>query len=236
MEKDQLIDLREKFFRVSNNIFSLDLDSYDIALYTAICRYINNETKMAYPSIQKLADMCKMSKPKAVSVIKNLIEKGLIYKVTGNYTTSNKYYLLSLPSKPDKVVNDVNQGSKPRLPGVVNDVNPIKTNIKKLNIKTNKGVKKNNNNYKIDLPINFNTESFLNTWEEWEIYRKEKKCKLTKTTVKKQIKFLSAYPVETAIEIINTSIRNGWQGLFEIKNNSKNNDKIDRILNKYKGQ
>lgn len=53
-------------------------------------------------------------------------------------------------------------------------------------------------------------------WSEWEEYRKEKKQKLTPMTIKQQIKFLEQHRGDH-VEIIQTSIRNGWRGLFEIK-------------------
>jgi hypothetical protein len=64
---------------------------------------------------------------------------------------------------------------------------------------------------------------FSEAWQCWEQYRKEKKQKLTPASVKMQIKFLSQFGEEVAIQIINQSIQNGWTGLFELKN--KNNGK-----------
>lgn len=64
----------------------------------------------------------------------------------------------------------------------------------------------------------FDSIEFANAWIEWEKYRAEKKQKLTPSSVKKQIAFLGGRPEKEAIEIINTSITNGWTGLFELKN------------------
>lgn len=56
---------------------------------------------------------------------------------------------------------------------------------------------------------------FVEIWEEWIVFRKEKKKPLTDRQAVKQLKWLSEqkYPVE----IIEQSIRNGWQGLFELR-------------------
>lgn len=54
------------------------------------------------------------------------------------------------------------------------------------------------------------------TWADWEKYRKEKKQKLTPTSIKRQLAFLEARKTDH-IAIINTSITNGWTGLFELK-------------------
>jgi hypothetical protein len=44
-----------------------------------------------------------------------------------------------------------------------------------------------------------------------------------------QLKLLSKYDLYTAIEMIETSIRNQWQGIFELKSqsNGRQNNRID---------
>lgn len=71
----------------------------------------------------------------------------------------------------------------------------------------------------------FQSVDFANAWLEWEQYRKEKKQRLTESTAQKQIKFLERWPEEIAILIIEQSIKNGWTGLFEYKNNNNGRDK-----------
>ena len=56
-------------------------------------------------------------------------------------------------------------------------------------------------------------ESFNN----WIDHRKDLKKKLTATSAKLQVKLLCKYPRDIQAEIINTSIQNGYQGLFEPK-------------------
>lgn len=57
-------------------------------------------------------------------------------------------------------------------------------------------------------------------WEEWEIFRKEKKKALTPSTVKKQINFLTIHK-DNACDIIDQSILRGWTGLFELSENGQ---------------
>ncbi len=59
-------------------------------------------------------------------------------------------------------------------------------------------------------------------WDEWVQYRKEIKKTLKPITTKKQILFLSKHK-EDHEEILETSMMNGWQGLFEIKNRKPSN-------------
>ena len=54
------------------------------------------------------------------------------------------------------------------------------------------------------------------TWNDWVVFRKEKKKKLTPMSIKRQIKFLEQYKSQHTA-IIEQSIRNGWTGLFPIK-------------------
>lgn len=71
--------------------------------------------------------------------------------------------------------------------------------------------------YGLSVPPKFCTIEFSETWSEWEKHRKEIRHTLTKTTVSKQLTFLAKYDLETAFQIIDASILNGWQGLFEPK-------------------
>ncbi len=216
----EIIDLREKFFKISNEIFKADLDIYAIGVYTALCRFANNETTESFPSLTTLCEMLKISRPKLIKTIKELESKSIILKKQGNSNYSNRYYLMTIPSKSHKVVNEINQGSKPHLPPskphlprVVNDVYPIKTNIKILNKKTN--IKK-----AIDIPDSLNTPLFFKTWDIWIQYKKERREKMPDTTINFQIRKLSKTPND-AVEMINQSIENGWKGLFEIKGTNK---------------
>lgn len=63
----------------------------------------------------------------------------------------------------------------------------------------------------------FASEKFLNAWLEWEQHRKEKRISLTPVSTKKQLKFLGGRSEFEAIGIIEQSIKNGWTGLFELK-------------------
>lgn len=70
---------------------------------------------------------------------------------------------------------------------------------------------------KIQIPF---VGEVLVAWNEWIEYRKERKLKTTNASIKKQIKFLAGRPDDEIKTIIDSSIRNNWQGLFEIKNNN----------------
>jgi hypothetical protein len=65
----------------------------------------------------------------------------------------------------------------------------------------------------IDLP--FESEDFAEAWNDWVVYRKEKKKKLTPSTIKMQLKKLGSVGEIRAIRMIAYSIEKGWEGLFE---------------------
>jgi len=76
----------------------------------------------------------------------------------------------------------------------------------------------------------------LETWKEWIDYKRGTKKKITKLTAEKQLKFLlkQADPVEC----INQTIRNGWIGLFEVKDATNKQigaspDELARIATDY---
>lgn len=60
-------------------------------------------------------------------------------------------------------------------------------------------------------------EPYREKWIQWEQHRKQIRKTLTPTSAAQQIKLLLQYDPKTAGEIIDTSIRNGYQGLFPPK-------------------
>ena len=58
------------------------------------------------------------------------------------------------------------------------------------------------------------TDAFKAAWSEWCDYRRARRLAMTPITVAKQVKLLEAMGHDRAIEAIEASIRNGWQGLF----------------------
>ncbi len=75
---------------------------------------------------------------------------------------------------------------------------------------------------KIDIK-NFLSEKFKNekfdaAWKNWLDYRRERKLsKYATPTLKRMAENFEAKGVDAAIESIETSIKNGWQGLFDAK-------------------
>jgi hypothetical protein len=66
---------------------------------------------------------------------------------------------------------------------------------------------------------------FKKTWTDWIEHRKEIRHPLKKTGATKQVKMLSEYSINTAIAMIENSISQGYQGLFEVKGNNAPQEK-----------
>jgi len=71
-----------------------------------------------------------------------------------------------------------------------------------------------------EIPQSLNIPEFITVWTEWVRYRIETKHKLSKSTAVKQLKMLATHPPETAAAMLNQSITQGWQGIFELKQGS----------------
>ena len=70
----------------------------------------------------------------------------------------------------------------------------------------------------IEIPSNLQTTQFRKAWSEFLDYRKAGKFKpLQPASIKAQLKQLSEMGHDIAVEAIATSIRNGWQGIFQPK-------------------
>lgn len=69
----------------------------------------------------------------------------------------------------------------------------------------------------LSIPSNHSILStqFGEIWNDWIDYRHQRKKPVTEISCRQQLKFLSQQPDPAAC--INESIRNGWQGLFPIK-------------------
>jgi len=81
--------------------------------------------------------------------------------------------------------------------------------------------KENDKNKDIEIPEGINIES----WSEWNEYRKAKKKPISKLAATKQFNTLLKYTLEQQTEIIDKSISNDWAGLFDLKT-----QKIDKSI------
>jgi DNA-binding MarR family transcriptional regulator len=84
---------------------------------------------------------------------------------------------------------------------------------------------KEDNNNPLPLP---HSPMFRRVWDEWVAYRRASKKKLSELAKQKQLAMLAGLTEAEAIECINRSISNDWQGLFPEK--QKNSKPFSKIL------
>lgn len=81
------------------------------------------------------------------------------------------------------------------------------------------------------IPQVLNIEEFKPVWHQWVLCRKKKKqCKDWFALFEKQLEWLTKFTVPQVVEILNTSMRNDWQGLFEpnATNQGRSTPRVDR--------
>lgn len=88
------------------------------------------------------------------------------------------------------------------------------------------------------IPDELDTPDFRKVWEEWKAYRKEIKNRLPPTTRRRQLKQLAEWGLEAALKSIETSLTNGWRGLFppEDKKKPKENAALAALRRKGNGE
>lgn len=71
----------------------------------------------------------------------------------------------------------------------------------------------------------FDSPAFKSMWANWIEYRRQiKKPYKSDMALQAQLKKLSEYPEQVAIQMIEQSIGNQWQGIFEIKQQNNNHN------------
>ncbi|MEQ2010350.1 MAG: hypothetical protein ABMA26_26490, partial [Limisphaerales bacterium] len=72
------------------------------------------------------------------------------------------------------------------------------------------------------IPDSLNTVPFLGKWGDWMKHRRGlRKVKEWRALFQEQLDWLARFDESTATEILATSIRNGWQGLFPLNGKAK---------------
>ncbi|WP_246310939.1 helix-turn-helix domain-containing protein [Paenibacillus xylanilyticus] len=182
------------FFMAPNEIFDdIDTKTHEKLVYLYLCRCANNA--VAFPSFQKIADKCSMSRRKAIDCVDWLIDHELLVKHTrrtDGINESNIYEILRPSAQhAPRVVQDMHQGSAQDAPRVVQDMHQGGAQdapYKELSI---------NNSFNKELDIKKDSVSptekhgypteFEEFWRVYPKYRKKDKAK-TFTLWKKKIK------------------------------------------------
>lgn len=151
-----------------------------------------------FASNEWVAATLGLKKRQVQNLIKRLIEAGLIVREDGDRRV--------LWTVEKQALNRCNKGAVKCTPPVQSVAPPPCNPLHPDRIEDNKEDK---------TPQPPWGERMAQAWKDWLDFRKQKKAKLTPLTVTKQFEMLASLSCEDeAVECIQQSIRNGWQGLF----------------------
>jgi hypothetical protein len=86
---------------------------------------------------------------------------------------------------------------------------------------------------KIDVILPWTDTAFIHHWDTWKTYKEDQfkfkyKSASTEQAALNDLAKISGGHLHIAIQIIMTSIKNGWKGLFELKNTDNGNTKTNQ--------
>jgi hypothetical protein len=184
---------------------------YEFRLYVHLKRVAGDEGR-CWQSTKTLATACGMSVGSVVKARKGLYGLGLIdISVSENKHGGNDYFEVEIVDVWEKNFAARSLHELASSPG-----EPINISI--------------NNNPIVKTPLppkaiipfeiaHFSSPKFTETWVTWEEYRRQLKKPLTMIGKQRQLLKLWNYSAETAIAMLEQSMENGWQGIFELKGN-----------------
>lgn len=70
-----------------------------------------------------------------------------------------------------------------------------------------------------EIPNSLNVPEFIEAWKEFRQSRRSMKKPLTKLAEEKHFAYLARFPSDVAIAMVEQSVKNQWQGIFELKTN-----------------
>lgn len=232
-------DLIEQFARIR-------IPGEAMQVFWVMLRKIYGFHKKSDPiALSQIVAATGLSKIAVCKAVKKLIELNLITKkgnkIAAEYAINKHFDTWNpLPKKvtlPKKVMDITQKGNLPLPKKDTTKETITKETITKERKKEypakncDASVKTAKSASKVEIPDKLNTPEFLEAWEEWQLYRKQKRQTLTPVSIKKQIEFLASIGVQDAVISINESIKNGYTGLFPVKQaaRSKNNNGFDAM-------
>ncbi len=206
-------------------------------LWAIIRKTYGYQKPMDRISFTQFEKMTGMNRWHISNVIKRLVDRKIITRHNEGHSFSygiQKDYELWCEPLPKKVtVQAITQTGNTPLPKQVTKALPKQVNtIDKNNIqKKKRGLP--------TLPNELSeVEGFSEIWNDWVQYRKEIKKPLTSIAVKRQFNKLMKFKNNghDVMEIVDTSIRRGWQDFFEPRENTfsyRNNGHKEAHLDDY---
>lgn len=204
----------------------------EVVVYALIYGFSQDEETKFNGSLSYIQEFLMCSKPTAISVIKSLMDMGLIQKnqYTINKVVFNQYTAIIPPPLP--VVKNSYQCGKEILQG------GSKEFLQQINIDNNKGninptpLSPKGKSHKV-LDLSFiDREDYIPIMEEWLAYKKEKGQTYKPTGLRICYRKLVEYSngnAEKAKQIIEEAMSNNYSGFFPLKQQSNGNNNRSSI-------
>lgn len=194
------------------------LSSTQKFVLVALCDKVG-DTGLSYPKMSTITRITSLHEDTVRAAIAALVEAGFIEDTGKTAGATSRVKVYRLPSE----AWEIPRGYRVFNPRGTPEESP-KNTPKKRGIAYNNSEQGTGTVASLVVPEKFQTPEFLEEWESWKEFRQKlKKVKDWYGLCKCQLKYLSGYEVGVAIEMLNQSRRNGWQGVFEIKSGNQIN-------------
>lgn len=202
-----------------------------VRLLISICSYRSKETGVASVKRSTLADRCGYPETKISTLTTGLVELGwLVKEGDGGRSKASSYRITvpdldNLPTKKPSPPTETVTPSETVTHGVTQTVTPgVTRSIRNLTKQEQSNTPLPPKGTVVDLKVLTNPIELpacipKQSWDDWCRYRRERKKPITESAARLQIKSLTKWAAagHDPTAIIETSIMNGWQGLFEPK-------------------
>ncbi len=208
-------------------------------VYVVLAEHVN-EDRACWPSIGRIAGMCRSTKRSVRRALGALESAGLI-SVTASAADSGAtrphVYTLTPLDPGDKIAPLVlscpGEGDKRAPPrgsilsrggrtGSTPELDKERTRTKRTKPKELKGV--------VTIPENLDVPEFKVAWGEWLAYRKGRRLTMTATALNRQLANLAKLTPAEAVDEIQNSLDHNWQSVcYKGKPNGRKDTKLSRI-------
>lgn len=174
----------------------------------------------AWPGISTLAAEIGVHRCRVSVHLQKLERLGLLQvERRAGYRASNRYRVQVPTDSGNATTGETRPVAKCDLLGSGNATSLVAETLPKENKKKST---KRTNNIVVEIPVVLNSPEFLKTWSAYLQHRREKRQPLTPTAAVSLLAKLASWGVTIATAALQTSVANGWQGVFEPKENRTN--------------
>lgn len=203
--------------------WKLDINPTEKFILLALADHANDEEFTCWPSLNHLQKKTGFTRPTIWKAVDKLISLGAVSR-TGQSSFGTTVYRVMV-GKEITLGKEVNQVTT--LPMVGKEINKVGKEVSKLG----KEVTPNHKNHQESSiePSRLNHDA----WKRWVNYRKEIRKPLKPVSIPAAQRKLAAFGSDQTA-VVEQSIANGWQGLFELKEKREPSSRIEAAIREIK--